>query len=40
MKLYLLAVLVTIASIAIILNACILHESTSRAVPFNLYQLK
>lgn len=40
MKLYLFAALITIASTVIIVNTCILHVSSSRAVSINLVQFK
>jgi hypothetical protein len=40
MKLYLIAAVMTLASTAIIINACMLHTSSNRVVPVNLYQLK
>jgi hypothetical protein len=37
MKIYVYATLITLAATAIIINACLFHESTKRAVPINLY---
>lgn len=40
MKLYLIAIVITLTSTFVIVNTCMLHGSSSRAVPINLYQLK
>lgn len=40
MRLYLSAVALTIAATAIIINACLLSNSSSRAVPVQIVQFK
>ena len=40
MKLYLIAIVITLAATFVIVNACIFHASSLQAVPINLFQLK
>jgi galactitol-specific phosphotransferase system IIC component len=40
MKLYLIAVVMTVTSVTVIVNVCMLRTSATRVVPVNLYQLK
>jgi hypothetical protein len=37
MKLYLTAIAVAVASVALIVSACMLHESSRRAVPTTIH---
>jgi hypothetical protein len=37
---YLIAIVMTLISAAVIVKACILHTSAVRAAPVNIYQLK
>jgi hypothetical protein len=40
MKLYLIAIAFTFAATVVIINACVLYASATRAAPVNIYQLK
>ena len=40
MRMYACAALITITSTAIIIKACLFHQSATRAVPINLIQQK
>jgi hypothetical protein len=40
MKLYLTAMVITVAATVIIINACMFHPTSSHAVPINVYQLQ
>ena len=39
MKMYLIAIVITLAATATIISACLFQHAATRAIPLNLYQL-